>query len=158
MARKSKAYSELDALGLVENICACHVLRKATRLTTQVYDHHLRASGLTIAQFSLLSMLYHTAPIPMKTLARRMGNERTTLTRNLHVLRRMGYVEVLASDENDARTRNVEITEAGTAALAAALPLWREAQDLVVGSLGEEGWDRLRASLRQATKVAQKAL
>jgi DNA-binding MarR family transcriptional regulator len=157
MSRNNSLYPGLDALGLVENACVCHVLRRTTRLTTQLYDHHLRPSGLTLAQFSLLATLHHTAPIAMTALARRMGTERTTLTRNLRVLERLCHVQVTAADDKDRRRRMVEITQAGSAALAAALPLWREAQTVVLHGLGDDGWKQLRTSLRQTAGIVQEA-
>ena len=53
--------------------------------------------------------------------------DRTTLTANLKPLLRRGLVEMRV-DEADRRSRRLMLTPAGRALLAAALPLWEEAQ------------------------------
>ena len=37
--------------------CTCLRMRRATRLVTQLYDHALGPSGLTVSQFGLLAYL-----------------------------------------------------------------------------------------------------
>src|SRR5690242_15260611 len=125
MGRRHQAIEELRQ---GTDPCLCVSLRKAARAATHIYDRCLKSSGLSTAQYSLLMTLYFAgAAMPVSALAARLDLDRTTLTRNLAVLERRGLVEV-ETPENDRRTRAAVLTAAGTEALAAALPLWREAQ------------------------------
>lgn len=102
-------------------------MRKASRAVTQHYEASFRGTGLRATQFTVLSTLAQTGPMPVSRLANFLGMERTTLTRNLAPLERRGLVEV-AADAGDARVRKVAITAAGEAAARDGLPAWRRAQ------------------------------
>ncbi len=63
----------------------------------------------------------------MTRLAAEAALDRSTMGRNLDPLERRGLVR-LTVNAADQRERVAALTEAGRAALAAALPLWRAAQ------------------------------
>lgn len=110
--------------------CACFAVRRAARAITQLYDRHLRGTGLRVNQFTLLVVLATAGEsLPMGRLATLLGVERTTLTRNLRPLEARRFVAIRTKD--DHRVRRVAVTERGRAAAAAALPAWRRAQSLV---------------------------
>lgn len=134
--------------------CACSSLRKAARAATRMYDRCLQPSGLTTAQFSILSTIQSTGPVTMSHLAGRLAMDRTSLTRLLAPLRRQRLVS-LGSCGRDGRLRLVEITASGSQAVAAALPLWQEAQSSMEAELGAPGWRRLRSSLHDAIAAAR---
>jgi DNA-binding MarR family transcriptional regulator len=67
--------------------------------------------------------------------------DRTTLTRNLKPLEKRGLVRVAEGD--DRRVRVVTLTPRGRGALAAALPLWKKAQERVVEAFGHERLSRV---------------
>ena len=106
--------------------CLCMKARKEAARLTRTFDDHLRPTGLTINQFSLLSTLILAGPLPMTALAARLGIDRTTLTRNVGLSRSVGFVREARA--GDARMRLIEITPAGRAAAEEALSAWREAQ------------------------------
>ena len=106
--------------------CACSALRRASRVVTQHFEASFRGTGLRATQFTLLATLIQTGPLPMSALAGRLGLERTTLTRNLQLLEKKGFVAV-AGDE-DQRVRRVAVTRKGESAAVAALPAWKRAQ------------------------------
>jgi DNA-binding MarR family transcriptional regulator len=114
--------------------CLCFAVRRAARLVTQRYDAHLRPAGLRGTQFTLLVVLKNAGPQPLHRLARFLGMERTTLTRNLTSLLGRGYV----SDQpgSDRRVRTISLTPAGADAVARALPHWRKAQREFAARLG----------------------
>jgi DNA-binding MarR family transcriptional regulator len=109
--------------------CLCFAARRAARSITQLYDRHLRGSGLRATQFTLLSYLLLAGPRPVQEAAEYMGLERTTLTRNLKVLLAQG--DVALNSGEDRRVKLISITPRGRAKAAAALPLWRKAQRAV---------------------------
>ena len=124
--------------------CACFNLRRAARQLSQVFDATLRPSGVSGGQFSLLAVLRAAKgrSVRLSDLASRLGLDRTTLTRNLHLAEREGWVSVVRSDQ-DRRERLVTLTEAGAAAFERALPYWREAQAQAVRQLGAGGLEQL---------------
>jgi DNA-binding MarR family transcriptional regulator len=138
---------------LTARMCACGNLRRASRAITQRYDAALAPSGLTTPQFGLLAHLARTGPITSGNLAQRMGMDRTTLTRDLTPLAREGYVTIGAGE--DRRTRVVELTAVGKAALARALPLWQAAQAHLVTAFGPERFTSLIAELGEITALAR---
>jgi len=124
--------------------CACFNIRKAARKVTQSYDRALAPAGLLATQFALLAVLARERGkdgIPMTRLAKRLGMDRTTLTRNLRVVERAKWVSVRAGE--DPRERLVTLTAAGRKKFAAALPLWKDAQTRTVKRLGRANLTRL---------------
>ena len=106
--------------------CTCSALRRATRAVTAHYEAHFRGSELRGTQFTILSTLAQTGALSMTQLAEWLGVERTTLTRNLAVLARRGFVAYTGA--KDGRVRKVEITRDGERTLRACLPRWAAAE------------------------------
>ncbi len=106
--------------------CRCLASRKEAQRLTRFYDERLRGFGLTINQFSMLTVLILAGRLPVSALADQLGIDRTTMTRNLDVGERDGLVRTAAGE--DRRTRMVEITPRGQELAQQALPAWREAQ------------------------------
>jgi DNA-binding MarR family transcriptional regulator len=107
--------------------CRCLALRRASRAVTQHYEACFRGAGLRATQFTVLSALAVAGPVTVSRLARILGMERTTLTRNLRPLEASNWIDV-ELDEKDQRLRQVTLTPRGLATARAALPAWRKAQ------------------------------
>jgi DNA-binding MarR family transcriptional regulator len=107
--------------------CFCLNLRRSARHVTQLYDLRLRGSGLRTTQFQLLAAISKIGPTAQQPLADLMGMDRTTLTRNLALLERQGFVSITRS-RRDGREREAELTLSGQSAFRDALPRWKEAQ------------------------------
>lgn len=133
--------------------CTCFALRKAARTVTQVFDGFMKPSRLMITQFSMLSALAQAGPLPMNELASMLATDRTTLTRNLRPLLRAGFVSVERG--TDRRVRIVTLTTKGAAALSDALPMWRHAQNYIVGKLGRRRWHDLLGALDAALEATR---
>ncbi len=133
--------------------CTCFGLRKAARAVTQRYDQALKPTGLRTTQLSLLAVTDRVGPRGMAELAEQLVMDRTTLTRNLKPLLGQGFLERVAGA--DRRRRPIAITAKGRAALAQALPYWREAQMRMAGSLGRARWRRLLGDLRDTVELVQ---
>jgi DNA-binding MarR family transcriptional regulator len=130
--------------------CVCFNLRRATRLVTQRFDRALRQLGLKANQFSILMASYGPEGILLTRMAKALGMERTTLTRNLVPLEQMG---VVASEPGeDRRERRIKITEKGSALLEEALPLWQQAQRDIMESIGGETWGGLLSGLHEVDR------
>ena len=115
--------------------CLCQASRSAGRGVTAVFDRRLRPHGLRVTQFTILANLIMRGATPVTALAEALGADRTTLTRNLALLERNGWIET-RTDENDARTHLISATAKGRAVAGDALPAWREAQAAVAAALG----------------------
>ena len=139
-----------SAIAAVASQCTCLGLRRLTRKVTQRYDELLAPSGLRCTQFSLLGLLHATEDLSVSALADRLDVDRTTLTRNLHLLAERGLVSIV--EGADARSRTVRLSRLGRNAFARALPFWRLAQDEVNAKLGEDGVTRLHDVLRRSLR------
>lgn len=130
--------------------CACFNLRRAARLVTQKYDHALREAGLTANQLPILISAHKDGGLSMSKLAKILGMERTTLTRNIAVLERSGLLDVTSGQ--DKRERRVAITQKGKDKVKQAMPLWQQTQDELSALVGEEQWQTLLAGLRDVSR------
>ena len=116
--------------------CTCFKLRRTARQVTRIYDSHLAPAGLTLTQYSLLSNLaLGPNPAPsVNQLAEVLNMDRTTLTRTLKPLLAAKLLTFAAG--TDKRSKSVHLTAAGRGAFDTAKPLWRAAQDEMIGRLG----------------------
>ncbi len=121
---------------MINTKCACVRARRASRALTDLYDAALRPVGLKITQFSVLRTLQRLGPVSISALAAEMALERSTLGRNLLLLKRDGLVRL--GDASDMREWSVELTSRAVRLLERALPLWEEAQAKVESRLGKE--------------------
>lgn len=107
----------------VRDHCLCLALQRASRLMARRYDEALRPAHLTNGQFSLLMSLNRAKPPNVAEVAALLGLDRTTLTANLKPLARRGLLKI-SVDEEDRRSRRLQLTWQGRAILKQALPLW----------------------------------
>jgi DNA-binding MarR family transcriptional regulator len=128
--------------------CLCLASRRAARALTRAFDRRLRPHGIRATQFSILTNLILRGPLPIGELAGFLGIERTTLTRNLTLIERDGWVEIHPGD--DARSRVVAVTKKGRAMVSAALPAWRKAQQAASAAIGSAAIDALHALSRNS--------
>ena len=129
-------------------------MRKAARLTAQYFDAALQPSGLSNTQFSLLAVLTGMGSASITRLAEILGTERTTLTRNLKTAEREGLVQIKKGP--NARTRSVILSAKGKQTFAAAIPLWEEAQENYIQTLGKTKWPLFLNALREGQNAANK--
>lgn len=132
--------------------CSCFAARRTARTITQHYEQHLKSTGLTATQFTMLVVLSLSGPQRLSQFAEQLGVERTTLTRNLRLLRARGWVTESATD--DKRVRLLAVTKRGTASARAALPHWREAQKSIARRLGVDAIKALAAASAAAAESA----
>jgi DNA-binding MarR family transcriptional regulator len=130
--------------------CACDDLRKATRTVTRMYEDFLQDEGLNITQFSLLSVIRAGKELSVSTLGRDMGLDRTSITRALAPLERDGLIH--SRPGADKRIRIVSITNKGRKLVEDAAPKWRQAQQALMQTIGEDRWRAMRTLLRDTTR------
>jgi DNA-binding MarR family transcriptional regulator len=114
--------------------------RQMARSVTAHFDSQLRPAGLRATQLNLLMAIESEAATTVTSLADILAMDRTTMTRNLKLLRERGLVE----------EKRIRLTEKGRRSAAAALPLWEKAQGEFVKSFGKRRWVVLRGELSAA--------
>lgn len=116
--------------------CTNLKLRQLTRMVTRHYDRYVSETGLKNTQYALLSYVVKLGPIRPGELAKRMQMDASTLTRNMQLLVAQGWLKI--GEGSDARSRLVEVTEAGQAKRAEAQRAWKAAQTALNERLGVE--------------------
>ncbi len=149
IAQPDKALCEEAA-----STCACFNLRKASRAVTKLYDEALQPTGLRSTQFVTLLSVYLLEPVNLPALAKELVIDRSTLTRNLAVLRKNGLLE--SSSPNGKRSRVFRLTDDGIQALSQGIPLWEKAQSRFVTQFGPAKWGDTLAVLSKAVEAARR--
>jgi DNA-binding MarR family transcriptional regulator len=116
--------------------CTSAKVRQLMRRLSQLYDVEVAQCGLKTTQYSLLSNIARLGPMRPVDLAAAMDMSASTLSRNLQPLASAGLVQLGAGA--DARSRLVQITDAGTAKRREAQRHWKVAQQKLNALLGIE--------------------
>ncbi|HYV52061.1 MAG TPA: MarR family winged helix-turn-helix transcriptional regulator [Candidatus Eisenbacteria bacterium] len=133
--------------------CVCGNLRKASRSITQFYDKLLAPSGITITQLALLRIISIGNSSTISKLSKDMYMDRTTLTRNLDLLKKQDLIKIESS--SDKRKRIVTMTNRGKAQMTKALPLWERAQGTIIEKFGKGNWREINTGLNEISNIAR---
>jgi len=118
--------------------CLLGQWRKVSRQLTGIYDAEMRASGLQSSQLSLLVAVARAGPVRRTDLGKRLHLDPSTLTRNLRVMLKQGWVREMPDDE-DQRSARLEITAKGRKLIESIGPAWKRAQARARQLLGRDG-------------------
>ena len=105
-------------------------------------------------QFALMMALDTHGPCSQGALGRLHGLDKTTVSRNLKLLERNGWIA--ASAATDKRHRQFALTATGSRRLAAAKPEWKKAQDQLRSGMTAGQWDNLFRAFRTVTRAARR--
>ncbi len=130
--------------------CACANLRRAARLVTQLYSQEM--GELEPAQFALLSAIGSLPGSGQAPLARALGLDKTTLSRNLGLMERKGWLA--SAQTGDARERGYRLTRTGKRLLAATKPGWARAQARLRAAMQPEEWATTMRTINRAAEAA----
>ena len=133
--------------------CIAFAVRRASRVVTSHYDHHLSEHGLRSTQFTILNALAALEDVTVNELAEQLQSDRTTLTRNLDRLESYGWIERRAGE--DRRSRRITLTLQGRRQLKAALPAWMNAQGVLVRRMGRGPFQRLLTELTELEEMCE---
>jgi DNA-binding MarR family transcriptional regulator len=135
MIRNTKA----ERRSLPDLECACATIRRSARLVTQLYSHEM--ASVEPSQFALLSALSSHPGATQAPIGRALGLDKTTLSRNLRLLEKNGWIEVAPTD--DRRERGYRLTAAGKRILNSTKAGWIRAQRKLRAALKPGEWESM---------------
>ena len=134
--------------------CVSYNLRKASRIVSKLYAREMRPAPVRGPQFSLMMMISRRQNPTISELARDIGADRTTMTRNLEQLQKRRFIEI--TQGKNLRTKAVRIAPKGQAALERSVAYWQKAQNKVLKTLGQDRWTRMLTDLSALAALADK--
>ncbi|HUU32434.1 MAG TPA: MarR family winged helix-turn-helix transcriptional regulator [Vicinamibacterales bacterium] len=152
MTAKRRAAAGGDGMGHLDLACACASARQLARALTQLYDRRLRRAGLEAPQFAIM-MTLTAGPCSQSTLGRRHVIDKTTISRNLKMLQRKGWVTVATT--GDRRERRAALTAAGQERLTRARGEWQQAQAELQGAMPSAQWRAMFTTFRTALTATE---
>lgn len=139
----------------VRDQCLCFTAQRAARELARRFDRLFLKLGITNGQFSMMVAMGGMGAPKLGELATFLGMDHATVTAAVRKLQRRGLV-TLRNDDSDGRARRVAITEAGTALIAKAVPLWR-AEHAKLGTELEGEASDIRAQLMRLAPPLHRA-
>jgi DNA-binding MarR family transcriptional regulator len=137
----------------VRDACLGMRVARLHRIVARVYEHALQTVGLSLPQMEILTELISaTGPVRPAALAARLMLERSTVSRNLALMQKRGWVAVVETSPT-GRAMSVTIADTGVAAFTNASTAWRSAQTSAATMLGPaaasmlDQWLGLRAEM-----------
>src|SRR3954452_22135846 len=100
-----------SAAELIAGECLAVRVRTLNRAVTSLYDEALRPHGLRVGQLNLLVAVARAGTARPGDLCRILRMDKSTLSRDVDVLRRNGGLEV--DDSADARARPLRLSPHG---------------------------------------------
>ena len=132
MARRVNGQS---TAALIASECLAVRVRTLNRAITLLYDEALRPHGLRVGQLNLLVAIAKMGSPTAGDLSRVLRMEKSTLSRDLELLHRHGWLDRL---ESTGRARPLRLSGAGQALLEGVVPAWSTAQDRARRLIGDE--------------------
>jgi DNA-binding MarR family transcriptional regulator len=140
----AKAKGGMSAAEVIAGECLGARVRILNRAVTAIYDEALRPQGLRVGQMNLLVAVARMGTARPGDLCHLLRMEKSTLSRDVELMKRNGWLEV--DDSGDRRARPLKVSAAGLALLESVVPAWRRAQERVEEILGGD----VTASLKRA--------
>jgi DNA-binding MarR family transcriptional regulator len=122
----------------------CFNVRKYSRKTTKFFDEHLKKIGIRSTQIYLL-LAISEGNKNITEISEELGLDRTTLTRGLTPLDRLGLI--IRRDTGNKLSKVYVLTEYGQAMAQKGSALLQEAQNVFVSHVGNERYKRLAEDL-----------
>lgn len=134
-----------------------HLLRLSLQRLADLFSEQPRANGLTLRQFVLLLAAYQQPGSIQAELVARTGIDRSTVGDMLDRLVRRGFISRRRSG-NDQRANAIFVLPEGVAALAAAMPAARNAQEQLLEPIPPELRSTFALLLRRVAGVPETTL
>jgi len=123
--------------------CIAVRVRLINRAITALYDETLRPYGLRTSQANILAAVARLAEARPAEVSRFLRIEKSTLSRDVELMKRNGWVE--SDPPTGGRNQTIRLTTQGEKLLVKIRPSWEKAQAEAKLLIGEDG----EAALRQ---------
>lgn len=123
-----------------------YLLKNADLSVRTLAEPLLRGAGLTLAQYTFLSVLGSREDLSSAALARRMGMTPQSANEVILALAKEGLIERI-SDPRNARIQLIKVTRAGTERLRSGEVLMDHVERTLLEGLSEGAIQALRAAL-----------
>jgi DNA-binding MarR family transcriptional regulator len=140
MERRQPASAAADRMG---RECIAVRVRLINRVITALYDEALRPFGLRTSQANILAAVGRMARARPAEVSRFLQIERSTLSRDVDLMKRNGWVE--SDPPTGGRNQTIRLTPVGSRLLGTILPSWEQAQAEAKQLIGGEGEAALRS-------------
>jgi MarR family transcriptional regulator, temperature-dependent positive regulator of motility len=139
--------------GLESLDMAGHLIRRLHQQSSQIFVQRTKAAGfdLTSVQFAALDAIRSRPDTDQARVAELIAYDRATIGGVIERLEQKGLVRRVVS-EKDRRARELSLTPEGERVLSALLPIVREVQDEILGSLGDADRAQFLALARQVLR------
>ncbi|MDL2406224.1 MarR family transcriptional regulator [Rhizobium calliandrae] len=137
---------------LVNRSCFGLNIQRAARVTARKFDEAFRPLGINHWQFAMLMALNVPSGLIISELAHLLVVDRTTITANLKPLERAGFLTIRV-DEDNIRSKRIQLTQKGLDVLDAALPIWADVNSEIAGAVGEQASETLLSGLAVVTNA-----
>ena len=138
----------IEIIHQIRDECLCLAAQRAARLLARRFDRLFAPLGITNGQFSMMVALSGPWQPRLGELAAFLAMDSTTMTAAAKTLERKGFL-ALQPAPGDARIRRPQLTEAGRAVVAQAIPLWQREHATVQAGLGDQSATDLARALGQ---------
>jgi DNA-binding MarR family transcriptional regulator len=98
----------------------------------------------------MLAKIAKNPAITVSELAESLRMDQTTVSRNLRVLEKSGFIH-LEDDMTDQRVKRIQIADLGASKMNQAIPLWEKAQLDMERVLGRESIEEMMKTLNKLT-------
>lgn len=129
---------------------------KAMRPINHIFSQEIKNVGLTPTQLSVLVTIGRNQNSSISALGKILNLDESTLTRNLMLLERDGYIQKLIGA--DKRRKLIALTDEGCIIIENAMPHWQNAQSKLEDIIGNKIWENLLVSLQLFTDLKQKLI
>lgn len=135
-------------MGKSIDITKCHCIKMwlSAGNVIQFYNNILSPSGVTARQYSLLDKIVENEGCSVRELSDATELDRSTLTRNLKILMRAGYIE--DRKKKSARNSILYLTKEGVNKYDYATELWVKAQKAFEDKVGKDTVKELERILK----------
>lgn len=135
-----RASSDRPVAEVIAAECLAVRVRALSRAVTALYDDALRPHGLRVGQLNLLVAVARMGTARPGDLCRALCMDKSTLSRDVEVMRRNGWLEV---EDAGGRSRPLRLSPEGQALVDRVAPAWRQAQEQARTLIGDDGAEAL---------------
>lgn len=144
--KASSGNSDVDrVLAEISQDCMGLRLRKLDRIVTQIYEKRLSPHGISLAQFTLLTVIGRLKEPSPRRIVDFLHIEKSSLSRNLKLLLRSGWVA--AHKSGGKRIDRVRLSESGRRKIHEVFADWHAAQRAARTLLGPRFFRELRRAI-----------